>query len=72
MQDKRVFREVFNFFVKYRDMIGRVDREVLWSSAAEEMGRLGVILGNTEFVHALFIAAYQELERRDIANERQA
>ena len=70
MQDKRVFREVFNFFVKYRDMIGRVDREALWSSAAEEMGRLGAILGNTEFVHALFIAAYQELERRDIANER--
>lgn len=72
MQDKKVFREVFNFFVKYRDLIGRMDREAFWSSAAEEMGRLGAKLGNTEFVHDLFIAVYLELERRDTANERQA
>jgi len=72
MQDKKVFRTVFDFFVKYRDLIGRMDREALWSSAAEEMGRLGAELGNTEFVHDLFIAVYLELERRDAANERQA
>lgn len=72
MQDKKVFREVFNFFVKYRDLIGNMDREALWSSAAEEMGKLCADLGNAEFVHDLFIAAYLELERRDTANERQA
>lgn len=70
MQDKRVFREAFNFFVKYRDLMGNVDREELWSSAAEEMGKLCADLGNTEFVHALFIAVYLELERRDAENER--
>lgn len=72
MQDKKTFREVFNFFVKYRDLIGRMDREALWSSAAEEMGRLCAELGNTDLAMYMFIAVYLELERRDTANERQA
>lgn len=65
MQDKKVFRELFNFFTKYRDLIGLMDRESFWSSAAAELGKLGAELGNADFVHDLFIAAYRELERRD-------
>lgn len=65
MQDKKVFREVFNFFVKYRDMIGRIDREAFWASASEELGKLGAELGSTDFVQDLLVAVYSEIERRD-------
>ena len=65
MQDKKVFREIFNFFTKCRDLIGQIDREAFWQSAAEEMGLLGKELGNTDFAHDLLIAVYSELERRD-------
>lgn len=73
MQDKRVFREVFNFFVKYRDMIGCVDREAFWTSASEELGKLGAELGNTDFVQDLLMAVYSEIERREAsAGHRQS
>lgn len=65
MQDKKVFREVFNFFVKYRDMIGHVDRQAFWASVSEELGKLGAELGNTDFVQGMLVAVYLELERRD-------
>lgn len=72
MQDKKTFREVFNFFVKYREQMGLMSQEAFWSSAAEEMGRLCAELGNTDLAMDMFIAVYLELERRDAANERQA
>lgn len=70
MKDKQVFREVFNFFVKYRDMLDHMNREAFWMSAAKELGRIGAVLGNTDFAHDLLIAVYSELERRESSGER--
>lgn len=70
MQDKRVFREAFNFFTKYRDLLGNMDELTYWTAAAEEMGQIAAELGGTEFVTDLFAAVYTELARR--ADERKA
>lgn len=70
MSDKKVFREIFNFFTKYRDLLGNMDELAYWASAAEEMGKIGAELGGTDFVTDLFVAVYTELSRR--ADERKA
>lgn len=65
MEDRKLFRDAFNFFTKYRDLIGHTDRNTFWASAAEEMGALCTALDNTEFAMDIFIAVYKELERRE-------
>lgn len=65
MQDKRIFRDVFNFFTKYRDQMGLTDRETFWLSASEELGQISKNFGGTAFVTDLLAAVYQELMRRD-------
>ena len=65
MEDKKVFREVFNFFVKYRDLIGRMDKMEFWSAAAQELGVLCARLDNTDLAMDMLLAVYLELERRD-------
>ena len=70
MGDKKVFREVFNFFTKYRDLLGKMDKLSYWASAAEEMGQITAELGGTDFVADLLAAVYTELARR--ADERKA
>ena len=45
MEDKKVFREIFSFFVKCRGLIGHMDRAAFWSAAAQELERRDGVKG---------------------------
>lgn len=58
--DKRIFRDVFNYFEKYKNI--KTDED--WCSAAAELGALCGELNNDPFAMELLQTVYNEFERR--------
>ena len=64
MTDKQIFREVFNYFVRYAPGPPPGGEEAYWLAASQELGEVCGRLGGSKLAVDLLCAVYMELERR--------